>query len=164
MNQTFFDALTTRLVELTTDLRFHHPPTGGETAPQIIQTQMPRPVGTPVDGAEFPFVRWIIHEGEFARLRPGSFSVFLDGGIYCPTEVYADGDAAIFQLCCALGKIVDPQKPNPFQPYKLRNRVPFEIGVPSGSALDSYEKGKQPHPWYYCRLQLEFAVAPGHGG
>lgn len=164
MNQAFFDALTNRLSELTQDLRFYHLPSEEMRAPQIIQTQLPRPTAGQAEGEEFPFVRWIIHEGEFARLRPAPFQVFVDGGIYCNSPSYADGDTAIFSLCTALGKIVEPQSPNPFKPYKLRSRIPFEMGVPGSAVLDSYEKGKQPHPWYYCRLQLEFVVANGHGG
>lgn len=159
MTPAFFTTLTARLTELTQDLRFDHLPTGVQRAPQVIATMLERPTGGEPESEELPFVRWIVHEGEFARLSPAPFTVYVDGGIFTEGTI-SDGTIAISALCVALGKIVE--KPW-FKPYKLRNRVHFEMGD-QGNMVDSYTRGLQPHPFYYCRLTLEFVVAHGHGG
>lgn len=157
MNQQFFAALEARLTELTADLRYLHKPTGQQRAPQIIGTMLERPTGEVQEAQDYPFVRWIIYDGEFSRMSPAPFSIMLDGGIYTDGTV-DDGNTAICSLCMALGKIVE--KPW-FTPYKLRNRVRFVMGSPEA---DNSNHGLQPHPYYYCRLYLEFVVALGHGG
>ena len=157
MNQQFFTALEARLTELTEDLRYLHRPSGELKAPQIIGVMLDRPTGEVEEAQEYPFVRWVLSDGEFTRLSPAPFSIMLDGGIYTDGTV-DDGNAAACGLCMALGKIVE--KPW-FRPYKLRNRVRFVMGDPG---TESNNHGLQPHPYYYCRLYLEFLVAQGHGG
>lgn len=160
MNQLFITNMHTRLTELVAGLALYHKPTGVRQPPQVIGTQKDRPTTDEVDGAEYPFVRWILHEGEFVRASSGGVVVMVDGGIYTPGDIDS-GLADINALCMALGGIVD--RPWFNRPYKLRNRVPFWLGD-HRSIVDSFEKGTQPHPYYYCRLRLEFVVANGHGG
>lgn len=155
MNEAFFTTLTTRLTELTADLRYLHKPTGEQRAPQVIGTMLPRPSGQVEEGDEYPLIRWVLYEGEFARMSPAPFSLLIDGVIYNDGSI-SDGTADITELCRALGRIVE--KPW-YRPYKLRNRVRFTIGDP-----DENNPGIQPHPYYYLRMYLEFVVASGHGG
>lgn len=155
MNEAFFTTLTARLTELTADLRFLHKPSGELKAPQIIDTMLQRARGVTEEAQEFPFVRWVVYAGEYARMSPAPFSVMLDGGIYTDGSI-SDGIIDISTLSMALGKIVE--KPW-YKPYKLRNRVRFTMGSPDENSL-----GIQPHPYYFTRLYLDFVVASGHGG
>jgi len=155
MNETFVSNLTARLIELTQHLRFYNKPTGTEIAPQIIGTMLEKKTESCQEAQEYPLVRWVIHQGEFARMSPTPFSVMLDAGIYTD-GIIKDGCTDINILVMALGKIVE--KPW-FKPYKLRNRVSFVLGSPDENSL-----GIQPHPYYFGRLYLQFVVASGHGG
>ncbi len=157
MNEQFYTTLKERLVELTQDLRYLHKPSDTLIAPQIIDIMLERPKVAVPEADEYPFVRWVAYEGEFAYRSPAPFSVMLDGGLYTDGSI-AEGNLAISQLCMALGRIVE--KPW-FSPYKLRNRVRFVLGNPE---VDNNNYGLQPHPYYHCRLYLEFVVAKGHGG
>lgn len=150
MNAAFAALLTTRLTELTKDLRFTYQPTGDLVAPQIIDTMLPRPTGVVEEGQEYPLVRWVICNGEFSRLAPAPFTVMLDGGIYTADSII-DGSRDIAALTIALGRIV--RKPW-YSPYKLRDRIRFVLGSPEENSL-----GIQPHPYYFTRLYLEFTVA-----
>lgn len=157
MTDEFYALLESRLTELVADLRYTHKPSGGLIAPQIISVCLPRPTAQVTEADEVPFVRWLVYEGEFAHRSPAPFTVLIDCCIYTDGSV-ADGNADISQLCMALGKIV--LKPW-FSPYKLRNRVRFILGDPETSTVFH---GVQSHPYYACRLYLEFVVAKGHGG
>ncbi len=155
MNKAFADLLTARLIEITQDLRFFHKPSGILKAPQVVGTMLSEKDRSYQEGDEFPLVRWAAHQGVFTFKASASFAVILDGGIYTDGDIAA-GTADIAALTMALGKITD--KPW-FQPYKLSNRVPFQLGSPEKNSL-----GIQPHPYYFTRLNLEFVVARGHGG
>lgn len=155
MNRAFTTLLTARLVELTEGLVFYHKPTEELKAPKIIGTMLAEKQADYKEAEEFPFVRWVVSGGEFARMSTAPFSVMLDAGIYTNGTV-TEGCEAITELVMALGKVVE--KPW-FSPYKLRSRVRFVLGDPDNNHL-----GMQPHPYYYGRLYLEFVVARGHGG
>ena len=159
MNEAFFTLLTERLTELTGDLRFLHSPSGEMRAPQIVGTELDRPVGKTEEGENCPFVIWAIHGCEFARKSPAPFSVVVDGCIYNEGTI-AEGTTDITSLTLALGKIVE--KPW-YKPYKLSNqpglRPRAEIGDPEKNSL-----GRQPQPYFYMRMYLNFVVATGHGG
>lgn len=158
MTEQFFAALKARLVELTQDLRYLHKPTGGMIAPQIIDIMLDRPTSQTEEGEDYPYVRWLVYDGEFAHRTPAPFSVMLDGAIYTDGSIAA-GNLAVSELCRALGRIVERPW---FAPYKLRNRVRFVLGNPE---TNTNNHGLQPHPYYFCRLYLEFVVANnGHKG
>jgi len=156
MTEAFYALLRSRLTSLVADLRYLHKPSDTLIAPQVIDLSLPRPTEAVVEGDEYPFVRWLVYEGEFAHRTPAPFTVLIDGGIYTDGSV-SEGNAAISELCMALGKVV--QTPW-YSPYKLRNRVRFSLGNPENTV----NQGIQPHPYYFCRLYLEFTVAKGHGG
>lgn len=152
MTEQFFAILKARLAELVVDLRYLHKPTGGLIAPQIIDVMMERPTGAVEEGEEYPLVRWLVYEGEFHRQSPSPFKVMVDAGIYTEGTI-AEGNAEILQLCQALGKIIESPR---FAPYKLGPIVRFSIGTPEP---EDKNPGMQPHPYYHCRLFLEFLVA-----
>lgn len=149
MTAQFFAALRGRLAELVQDLRYLHKPSGEQVAPQIIDIMLPRLTVPAPEADEYPFVRWLIVKGEFARLKPGPFLVLLDAGIYTAGSVM-DGVADITELCLALGRIVEKSN---FAPYRLVSRVRFTIGSPGP---DDADPGLQAHPYYHCRLFLDF--------
>jgi len=152
MTEAFFTAFKARLAELVADLRYLHKPSGTEIAPQIIDLMLPRPTEVVAEADEYPFVRWLVYEGEFHRLKPAPFKLMLDAGIYTSGDIN-DGNAAICELCTALGRITENPR---FAPYKLGASIRFIIGIPDA---DSKDPGLQPHPYYHCRLFLEFIVA-----
>ncbi|MDR2550018.1 MAG: hypothetical protein LBD10_07475 [Desulfobulbus sp.] len=150
MTDRFFQLLGDRLADLTKDLLFLHPPTGALVSPQVIGVMLDRPKTSTEGGAEYPYVRWLPYVGEFHCKAPTQFEVILDGGIYTSGNV-ADGNMDIHRLCMALGKIAE----NPgFAPYKLKDGVRFSIGIPDPEYRNP---GIQPHPYYHCRLFLQFA-------
>jgi len=152
MTDAFFTAFKARLEELVAELRYLHKPTGTTIAPQIIDLMLPRPTEVVAEGDEYPFVRWLVYEGEYHRLKPAPFKLMLDAGIYTSGSV-VDGNSSICELCQALGKITDNPR---FAPYRLSGTVRFFIGTPDSELRDP---GLQPHPYYHCRLFLEFIVA-----
>lgn len=152
MTDAFFAQLKAKLAELVADLRYLHKPSGTMIAPQIIDLMLPRPTEQVDEGEEYPFVRWLIYDGEFRRSGPAPFKLMIDAGIYTDGGV-DDGNAAICELCTALGRItINPR----FAPYKLGEIVRFAVGSPDS---ESKNPGLQPHPYYHCRLFLEFIVA-----
>jgi hypothetical protein len=152
MNQQFFDTLTAVLTELTAGLSYYHLPSDSARAPQIINTILLRPTGQIAEGDEYPLVRFRLVDGEFARMTAAPFTVLIDCGVRTSGSI-SDGLRDIAELTMAIGGIV---KRPWFSPYKLRNRVRFELGDPG---TDYGSKGIQPHPYYFSRLYLEFTVA-----
>ena len=157
MTDQFYTALKARLAELVADLRYLHKPTDAMIAPQIIDLMLPRTTEQVQEAEEYPFVRWLVYEGEFHRSSPAPFRVLLDAGIYTDLTP-ADGNAAISELCRTLGRIIERQT---FAPFVLANPVRFVIGTPDA---EQGNPGLQPHPYYHCRLYLEFQVVNGHQG
>jgi len=155
MTELFFATLKACLGDLTKDLRFLHKPSGTLIAPQIIDVMMDRPTAPVEEGDEYPLVRWMIYEGEFRRMSAAPFKVLVDAGIYTDGSV-VEGNAEISRLCSALGGIVENPR---FAPYKLGPVVRFTLGAPESPDKNP---GVQPHPYYHCRLFLEFLVAGGH--
>lgn len=152
MTEEFFTAIRARLTELVKDLRFLHKPTGQNVPPQIIDLMLDRPTSTTEEGDEYPYVRWLIPSGSFKRHGSEPFSVIIDAGIYTDGTI-SDGNSDIFSLCLALGKITENPR---FAPYKLGETIPFTLGQPAG---DANNPGIQPHPYYHCRLTLDFSAA-----
>lgn len=152
MTDQFYATLKARLVELTSDLRYLHQPTGSLIAPQIIDLMLPRPTGQVDEGDEYPFVRWLVHRGRTVRQGLVSFSVVIDAGIYA--EDIASGNAGISELCMRLGKIVHAPA---FSSYLIDGPVNFSIGIPDA---DDRNPGMQAHPYYHCRLFIDFSI-PG---
>lgn len=152
MTEDFFTALKARLTELVQDLRYLHKPSGALIAPQIIDIMLPRPTGEVAEGEEYPFVRWLVSKGDFTRQGLVSFSVVVDAGIYVEGDIN-DGNAAISELCLALGRIVQVSR---FAIYRLDGPVRFIIG--NIDALET-NPGLQAHPYYHCRLAMDFFMA-----
>ena len=147
MTEQFFATLKARLTELVQGLSFHHKPTGGLVAPQIIDIMLERPKEAVEEAEEYPYVRWLIVDGAFTNRSPSRFTVMLDGGIYTAGTV-AEGSADITRLCLALGRIVE----SPWiDQYKMQDQVRFSLGIPG----DDKDPGIQPHPYHHCRLFLE---------
>lgn len=146
MTPEFATLLTSRLTELVEDLSFDYKPDGSTRVPQIINPMLPSRSSDHQDGDYFPFVRWAIYKGIFAK-RPEPFSVYVSGGIYTAGTI-DDGNGAILSLAMALGNIVDNKS---FPPYRLQSPVGFTVG-------DTREgnEGLQPHPYYYMSMILEF--------
>ena len=152
MTDQFFTLFKSRLAELVVDLSYLHKPSGLNMRPQIIDVMMERPTERVDEGEEYPFVRWMIHKGEFSRQGLLTFTVIVDAGVYTGGTV-DDGNADITGLCLALGRIV---RTPVFSPYRLDGPVRFTIG-----SSDQAERnpGIQPHPYYHCRLAMDFAMA-----
>lgn len=150
MTDQFYTALKARLTELVADLRYLHKPTAAMIAPQIIDLMLPRPTEQVEEAEEYPFVRWMVTSGEFKRQSPMQFSVVIDAGIYTDGTV-TEGNGEISQLCSALGRIVDFPS---FPPFKLNDNTRFILGTPADEGTNP---GLHPHPYYHCRLFLEFS-------
>lgn len=153
MTEAFYTALRARLVELTRELRFYHKPSTSLVAPQVIDVMAPRPTVAVDDAEEYPFVRWIVYQGEFSRQEAAPFAVMIDGGIYTEGDIL-DGNADISLLCAALGRIVE--RPG-IGPCKVHGKVRFTLGTPDGP---DNNPGAQPHPFYHCRLFVNFLALP----
>lgn len=153
MTEAFYAALRTRLGELTQDLRFFHKPTNSQVAPEIIDVMAERPTAAVDESEAYPFVRWIVYQGEFSRLEAAPFALMIDGGVYTEGDIY-DGNADISRLCTALGRIVERPA---IGPCKVHGKVRFTLGTPDGP---DNNPGAQPHPYYHCRLFVNFLALP----
>jgi hypothetical protein len=152
MTDQFFAALKARLTELVQDLRYLHKPTGLLVAPQIIDIMLPRPTEAVAEADEYPFVRWLVYKGTFMRQGLLPFSVVLDAGIYTDGDSF-DGNAAIMQLCVALGKIIEVPS---LAMYRIDEPIRFAIGSPGP---EDGNPGVQAHPYYHGRLFLDFLIS-----
>lgn len=141
------DLLVARVTELTADLRFHHKPSGGTIAPQVIATCMPERDSSWQEGIEWPHVLVAIYGGGFDRLEPQPHQVVVGCGIWTPGTI-AEGTADIMELTAAVGRIVENRT---FRPFKLRTPVRYSVG----SEERGYE-GTQPHPYHVSSIYLEF--------
>jgi hypothetical protein len=155
VNEAFSTLLTANIEALVADLSFTYKPDGSMKAPQVVETCLPAKEQGYQEGQEVPLVRWIIYKGAFSWRTPSPFNVRIDAGIYTPGSI-VEGTRDIQSLCLALGRLVE--KPW-YSPYKLANRIPFNIGDPQ-----THSEGSQAHPYYWASLYLEFKVANGHGG
>lgn len=150
MTDLFYTTLKARIAQLVQDLRYTHLPTGTMVAPQIIDLMLPRPTAPVDEGEEYPFVRWMVFQGEFIPDGLASFTLALDGGIYA--EDVAAGNSGISALCLALGQFVHAQA---FTPYSLNGPIRFTIGNPDA---EERNPGVQSHPYYHCRLLMDFSM------
>ena len=157
MNEAFFTALKARLTELTASLRYLHKPSGTAMRPQIIDLMMDRPTAAVDEAEEYPFVRWMLLDGEFHRGgRPSPFRVAVDCGIYTDGSI-VDGNADICELCRTLGEgLMEWQR---YAGCRLSGPIRYTMGTPQANAQNPDNPGLQPHPYYHARLFLDFLAS-----
>ena len=141
------DLLITRVTDLTSGLLFDHKPTGGEIAPQVVNTCLPRKDMNWQEGLDWPFVSVAIYGGGFDIMAPQPHQVVIGCGIWTPGNT-AEGTADIMELTAAVGRIVENRT---FKPFKLRSPIRYSVG----SEQRGFE-GSQPHPYYVSAIYLEF--------
>lgn len=156
MTDAFFAALKARLQELTAPLRYLNGPSGALMRPQIIDLMMERPTAAVEEAEEYPFVRWMLLDGEFHRNRPSPFRVAVDCGIYTDGSIVG-GNAAICELCRTLGHgLMEWQR---YEGCRLSGPIRYTMGTPQANAQNPDNPGLQPHPYYHARLFLDFLAA-----
>lgn len=141
------DLLLARLATLTSDLRYHHKPSGERRAPQVIHTCLEKKTSTWQEGDEFPYIRAAIYRGAFDGVVPQPHKVVVICGIYTPGTI-ATGTAEIAELTNAVGNIVMNRG---FPPYVLKTPVEYVLGSDEAGA-----EGLQPHPYHFSKFNLEF--------
>ncbi len=154
MDENFATAFSARLQELTAELRFYHKPTGESMAPQIFQTMLPVKTRDHLDGEHFPLICWTFYGGTITHLEPSTFKVCVDCAIRVDEgsgsslEQIVSGSQGINSLLQVLRGLAGRRR---FGCYKLQ--LPFRYII--GSDEKGHE-GRQPHPFYYLRLDLSF--------
>ncbi len=157
MDKQFSELFTERLQSLTAALRFYHKPSGEWRPPQIFETQLPLKKQGHLEGDDFPLICWTHHSGELTHLEPSAFKVSVDCGVLIDEstgsslEQIASGTRAINSLVFALHGLAARRK---IGRYKLQ--LPFSYII--GSDSKGHE-GRQPHPYYWLRLNLSFVAA-----
>ncbi len=125
-------------------------------APRIFQTMLPAKGHQHQEGYDFPLICWTHYGGSLTHLEPSAFKVCVDCGIRVDDtigtsmEQIISGTEAIHSLLHALHQLAGRRK---FGRYKLQ--LPFDYII--GSSEKGHE-GRQPHPYYWLRLELSFVA------
>lgn len=151
MTEDFAAYFQARLEEATAGERFPKK-TGGESAPQVVRTQLPMREADYIEGEDMPLVVWCITGGEVGtRGLLSGFEARVDSVIWTPGKVQ-DGSADILRLTNAVLRLARDYGFN-----GMRLEFPIRWTMGEEREIEGRAVGSQPfHPYYKSRIYFNF--------